>query len=993
MQALGPPEQAPADMPSEDQHTPSEDSGDAKQAARSLLSPTPAPTEDSATRGVSHYRIDSGPNRILLLKLAKFVIGVARNPPCRVDTILDRRLQSASSLCDILAASVAPVRTPLHESDEMFLLRDEVSWCQVQAKDAEEKLAIEFGVQTRAEIFSALKLLVTLIPPRTPCTLFVWRLSLSPDKLALTNAAIATHAESMAQLGLRVKNTEADCSHADDPKGSGALQGWYAYTKQMAKIRSYLLWSDSRNDGTVPARIQALVTENAGLQRANSILRQHSANHGLNTDAVVLASVGITADDIDCSLLGLSPPRVTVEPPPTSSSGRSGGESSDNEASDSAQQAISVPLSTTGNQEGDSEDSQPVGPPPKRHRLRRHQVPAAKPGSTTPKASLPLNRRLGRPSVKPKRRSSAPIPARLPPTTHSSPVVTPTSVLSSPTPTASTAVAPALTSTVPISPTPPLTAPAVSVESDADELPAASDSEAEDTEELPDSDGDATAPNAAATEPSSEVVDLASGDVDNAVVSKPGDSPFSSPVILLPRKDDRPVRGASVVFGLRSMEMVERELAEGDFVLGLSSISSTPPAVAQTPPTTASGPDGRQVSQVHPPSSRPIVTAPSAVSAPASSLFRPRRSQSSARKPHAVVTATISTAPGPGLVTFTPIGGSLQLPLGSKKLAALAGPFLEPGFTAPGAQEAWCQIQNRSLSEPLPKEGVSPVSAASLSALMDWKNSGQPWQQLRRQLPEQPYLFDSSGFPPGTKISIRETGLGRTVKLWRQFQGISTDKSEKAELGIALWERRHWIQVSAVENYLCRLEREHGRKDPLVVALRTYNKTRNLRAGRLRQRMVYRVWEWSIERDNKPRETPAELLLEPSNLRYPFEVLDWAPTTENWIHELMVLDVQQPAGWIAPADHPYKTTFAPCNPNVPLFIPRHRSYARVASSVVVNPALDPAAVRASWATGSSDTPSSAPEAPASSILGSPPVDILSAGLDVLVDLATATTEI
>ncbi|POM77098.1 Hypothetical protein PHPALM_5573 [Phytophthora palmivora] len=174
--------------------------------------------------------------------------------------------------------------------------------------------------------------------------------------------------------------------------------------------------------------------------------------------------------------------------------------------------------------------------------------------------------------------------------------------------------------------------------------------------------------------------------------------PFSSPVISLPRKDGRPVRGASVVSGLRSMEMVERELAEDDFVLGLSPTGSPPPAVAQAPPTTASGTDSRQVSQVQPPSSRPVVTAPSAVSVPASSLFRPRRSQSSARRPHAVVTATLSTAPGPSSVTFTPIGSSLQLPLGSKKLASLAGPFLEPGFTAPGAQEAWCQIQNRSLS-------------------------------------------------------------------------------------------------------------------------------------------------------------------------------------------------------------------------------------------------------------------------------------------------------
>ncbi|POM63993.1 LOW QUALITY PROTEIN: Hypothetical protein PHPALM_20540 [Phytophthora palmivora] len=160
--------------------------------------------------------------------------------------------------------------------------------------------------------------------------------------------------------------------------------------------------------------------------------------------------------------------------------------------------------------------------------------------------------------------------------------------------------------------------------------------------------------------------------------------------------------------------------------------------------------------------------------------------------------------------------------------------------------------------------------------------------------------------------------------MWRQFQGTSTDKTEKADLGFALWERHHWIQVSAVENYLRRLEREHGRKDPLVVALvakwKTYNKTRNLRADRL-----HGVPSLGME---YPRENPAELLLEPSYLQYPFEVLDWAPTTDNWIQELVVPDAQQTWRncWMdAPAEHPYNTTFAPCNPDVPLFVPRHRS--------------------------------------------------------------------
>ncbi|POM70772.1 Hypothetical protein PHPALM_12742 [Phytophthora palmivora] len=252
--------------------------------------PTPAPAEDSATRGVSDGSsadVSEGdgpagsPTELStsanadppLLELAKLVVGVARNSPCRIDTILDRRLQSASSLGDVLAAAVAPARTPLHESDEMISLRDEVSQCQAQVKYAEDKLAIEFGLRTKAEMF---------------CT------QASCDFNAASNT--------LHSLGLRVKNAEADAAAAvrtirkDRERFKADM---VAYTEQMAKLRSYLLRSDNRNDGTVPARIQALVTENAGLQRANSILRQHSANHGLNNNALVLASASITADSIE----------------------------------------------------------------------------------------------------------------------------------------------------------------------------------------------------------------------------------------------------------------------------------------------------------------------------------------------------------------------------------------------------------------------------------------------------------------------------------------------------------------------------------------------------------------------------------------------------------------------------------------------------------------------------------------------------------------------
>ncbi|POM61192.1 hypothetical protein PHPALM_29831 [Phytophthora palmivora] len=422
--------------------------------------------QDSPVGGLTEQSASTSSD-LQLLQLAKLIVGVARTPPCRVDVNLDRRLQSASNLGEVLAAAIAPVRIPLHESEEMVSLRDEISRCQEQVKDAEDKLATEFQIRTRAEMFCTQASCDFNAAANTLHSVRLENVALS-RQLALANAAIATHAESMAQLGLRVKNAEADSAAAirtirKDRERFKA--GMVAYTEQMAKLRSYLLRSDSRNDGTVPARIQALVTENAGLQRANSILRQHSANHGLNTDALVLASVGITADNIDWNLLGLSPPRVTVKPPPTSSS-RSSGESSDNEASDSAQQAISVPLRTTRNQGGDSEDSRPVGPPPKRRRLRRHQVPTAKsgsPASTAPKSPLPLNRRLGRPSVKPKRRSSAPTPVPLPSTAVSSPAASPTSP-SSPTPSVPTSAAPVSAPAAPTPPTPSLTALTVSVE-------------------------------------------------------------------------------------------------------------------------------------------------------------------------------------------------------------------------------------------------------------------------------------------------------------------------------------------------------------------------------------------------------------------------------------------------------------------------------------------------------------------------------------------------
>ncbi|POM68882.1 Hypothetical protein PHPALM_14901 [Phytophthora palmivora] len=552
-------------------------------------------------------------------------------------------------------------------------------------------------------------------------------------QLALANADIATHAEPMAQLGLRVKNAEADAA---------------------AAVRT--IQKDPH--------IQALVTENAGLQRANSILRQHSVNHGLNTYALVLVSAGITADDIDWSLLGLSPMRVTVEPPPTSSSGRSASISSDDEASDTPQQAISTPPSTSASCTYGQASFDCFGGSEGFATTRSTTWSSFGEARDTACCSVVISAAVRRRTIHSSYSddqirltaifvySCGPIcpgSSFVEGSTGHSSVLCPLSRLG-----LSRLFLRQLH-------------PEVGSEGSAPPMcsSAGLDAEGGDTEELPTSDDEANAADTAVPAPASNVVDLTSK-AARADASQLASSPFSSPLVTPHRKDGRPVRGASVMSGLRSMEMAERELAAEDFVLGLFRAGS--------------------------------------------------KSQSST-----VVSASVTAS---------------------------------------------CSVQ----------------------------------------------------------------GLGRTVKMWRQFQGISTDKTEKADLGLALWERRHWIQVSAVESFHRRLECRHGRHDPLVATpvakWKSYNNARNLREDRICQQMVYRVWEWSIDRDNKPRENPAEILLEPTYFQYPFEVLDWAPTTDDWVRELRDLDAQQPWRncWVdAPVEHTYNTTFAPCNPHVPLFVPRH----------------------------------------------------------------------
>ncbi|EGZ07238.1 hypothetical protein PHYSODRAFT_528597, partial [Phytophthora sojae] len=112
-----------------------------------------------------------------------------------------------------------------------------------------------------------------------------------------------------------------------------------------------------------------------------------------------------------------------------------------------------------------------------------------------------------------------------------------------------------------------------------------------------------------------------------------------------------------------------------------------------------------------------------------------------------------------------------------------------------------------------------------------------------------------------------------------------------------------------------------------------------------------RWWQWCFPDFADHISCETETMLEPSVLQYSFENLTWAPSSGDWVSECLELDGHQPWRncWVdVPSEHPYNTTFAPCNPMVPLFVPRGMTVREVATAIKVNPVLDPRRVTTPW---------------------------------------------
>ncbi|KAE8983680.1 hypothetical protein PR002_g23183 [Phytophthora rubi] len=164
------------------------------------------------------------------------------------------------------------------------------------------------------------------------------------ERLAETEATLGSHREVTDSLERRIVDVNAEATTArrqltaDRERLKASL---VAHTAQLDRLRQYLADQDRFQSGVLPARIRALQDENNSLRRANSVLRRHSAMHELDVDTLVLASAGISADEIDWTLLGLNPPDVIVGSPQSS-----GGSSSPDEPSTEASSTPVVPRSS-----------------------------------------------------------------------------------------------------------------------------------------------------------------------------------------------------------------------------------------------------------------------------------------------------------------------------------------------------------------------------------------------------------------------------------------------------------------------------------------------------------------------------------------------------------------------------------------------------------------------------------------------------------------------
>ncbi|GMF32103.1 unnamed protein product [Phytophthora fragariaefolia] len=638
-----------------------------------------APEASFAAPGVQ----ESAQNHFLAL--ARLVVDLNRRPPLRTDYELDQRLEAAGSLSDVVDALAPIPRSPAPWEHELTELRGDVASLEARLAASKASLRREVDLRLRAkrlcnqashERNAAHENLRPRLDHADAARLFV-----------TTN--IALEQSSQAAAVLEQRSRRLDKSLADTHKvirqdREQFKAGIASYAAQLRQLCEYLEQSNRQSSLVIPHPPSASGSSEASVPAPPASSGGAAATSGSSMSLTVDPNTSDDSGPIIPSALhkdkGKRPAKSSAKlrsaPSPPKKKQRLGLPSVDLKALKAAKQAASAAVSSRGPSQS---------------------VPSLPPAASASTSSAPVSGIAV--SADSDVLSFASIPSGSDPPFSPIPR-TPAFPVSS---TASTASLPS-TPGGPSGITP--------------------DTEASVPVEIGDDGG-------SGADGTSSEASVASGGV------------FSSPVVSQPRRDGRPTRAASTTAGLRSMAAAENEAAPDALVLGLATPSRTPAATQASAASSASTPDPAESAAVVTAASAAVVTSASSRRRvantltgpipPARVVATPTFRQASAPCARTVVTATLSTMPGTRSTAFEPvtaIPAPIQGPQprvgASRNLPDLANPLLEPAFTAPGAQEAWCEIFNARIPQPIASDRVTECSVAGIQAFADWEDPMHP---------------------------------------------------------------------------------------------------------------------------------------------------------------------------------------------------------------------------------------------------------------------------
>ncbi|OWY93279.1 hypothetical protein PHMEG_00037386 [Phytophthora megakarya] len=249
--------------------------------------PTSSPAVDSATCGVSggcgassggliELRGDATESLLSsMCERAKLVVGMARQPPARINSYLDQRLDSASTVQEVLTAAVAHHRLPPQEADELIRLRDEVSRLQTRCEDAERGLANEVQLRTvvEADCVRSTEDFYTMHDANQDLCTENEELVARIRELDIT---VAEQAHGVQRVKGHCRSSDADCAAAMRyvaQESERMKAGLAVYNAELTKLRQYLKEHDRGKCGEVgepfPPQVYSAIAQ--GVQKIKEL--------------------------------------------------------------------------------------------------------------------------------------------------------------------------------------------------------------------------------------------------------------------------------------------------------------------------------------------------------------------------------------------------------------------------------------------------------------------------------------------------------------------------------------------------------------------------------------------------------------------------------------------------------------------------------------------------------------------------------------------------